>query len=804
MSRTQVWAGRLLITWQAVILALGALGLAMWLPRIGRPFPGILYKYQRERASVFVYFETGAGFPGIEAGLQINDRIVSVNGLAGTQQGIDEAVRQAAMAPEGEQILVYDVERRGQRLTVSVPLTRLSLNQLLDAKLPLTVLGLSYLLLAFLVFRARPTERVNQLFAVFCTLVASASLSIGYAGLVGRLPFPSTVPDLVLWEPSVPFGCAVLWHFFAVFPEGVARSWVYRLRRAGYLPAALLALFFGYQQLFPEHPPTAGLSLVVSIATLAWLATVILVGFWRLARAYRRRPPERVRRQIAAILIGGCLGLLPSLIPLFAFILSQNLGLLLGNNLFYMGLLFPLAVAYAILQYDLFRLKSAILASFILAGFSVVVANGFYYLFNFLLNWPVAFLPLLLACLLTGIAWEVRSPVRRLFERLFLRAAYDYRALSRFSEVLLSVPHEAVTYDDLCRVLAEQLGLAQVSLWIVDHESRGLWQATGHGADPPASLPLPESGAPELNIPLAQPVRALDVEAQPWTRLLPDVPAAVYVPLADRDTLLGVLAVGQRWNEEPLDDEDLSLLALMGRQLSLALLAIQQTDELRQVPGRIAQAQEEERYELSKDLHDTVQQFLGGLPFFLETAKRAAAQAPNQTARLLDDCQDLAQRASQDLRAIRGRLSPGPLEGRGLASALQGLVEVIPRAGHPLVRLDADADLDHGLTSSVKIALFRVIQQALDNALAHAQAQHVELRLRRSDGRVEFAIADDGCGFDPDLALQAAGQGGHDGLWIMRDRIEIAGGELAIESAPGQGTAIRGWVPVTDPLARGT
>jgi signal transduction histidine kinase len=792
----RAWAGRMLYAWQAVILFLGLLGLVAWQPMIGRPFPGIVYIHQRERDSYMVYFETGAHFPGILAGLRINDRLLAINGQAPSYQAIDQVVRQVAALPPERQVLVYDVERQGQRLSISVPLAVFTLSLLLEAKLPLIILGLCYLVLALLVYRARPGEPVNQVFAVFSTLVASICLSIGYGGVVGQPLFSSRLPGIILWEAGVPFLCAVVWHYIAVFPDRDESSWLFRLRRVWYVPAGFAALVNIYQGAGARYPLSPGLSLGVSLGTLAWLGAVLLLAAVHLARASRRSPLQRVRRQARAMLIGGGLGIVPPLIPLFAFFLNQNLSVLFGNNLYYLGLLFPLAVAYAILRYNLFRSKSTILALLILVGFSVLAANALYYLLNYLLDWPVAFLPLLLSSLVTGLAWEVRSPLRRLFDRLFLRAAHDYQALSRFSEGLLSVPQQMSAFADVCRIIAGQLGLTEVALWVLNQGGASLQQAASYGSHPAASVRVTEPLRVELSRAAPGPIRVQDRGSLIWAQVPSAQRAAAFVPLVDGASFLGLLLVGPRWNDEPLDDEDLALLGLMGRQIGLALLAMQQTAELRQVPHRIAEAQEQERYEIARDLHDTVQQFLAGLPLFLETARRSLRHSPEKASRLLEECEERSSRASWELRAIRHHLSPEPLGGQDLTGALRTLVELSRAVHSPEIGLRVQGDVETGLTAEIKMALYRVVQQALENALVHAGGRQVEVILQQADRRILFAVVDDGRGFDAARPMLAR-QEGHDGLWIMQDRIALVGGELTIESSPGHGTEVRGWVPVS-------
>jgi signal transduction histidine kinase len=110
---------------------------------------------------------------------------------------------------------------------------------------------------------------------------------------------------------------------------------------------------------------------------------------------------------------------------------------------------------------------------------------------------------------------------------------------------------------------------------------------------------------------------------------------------------------------------------------------------------------------------------------------------------------------------------------------------------HSLV-VDLMADEGERLPASVETALFRIVQEAVNNVLRHAQAQHVSVTLMRSVDHVELQVIDDGQGFD----LQLPRSGRHVGLWSMRERVEQLGGYFEVRSAPGQGTAVTARVPL--------
>jgi signal transduction histidine kinase len=140
------------------------------------------------------------------------------------------------------------------------------------------------------------------------------------------------------------------------------------------------------------------------------------------------------------------------------------------------------------------------------------------------------------------------------------------------------------------------------------------------------------------------------------------------------------------------------------------------------------------------------------------------------------------------MRALILELRPDSLEREGLISALNKQVAAL-RARHGL-EVEATLEKEPRLSLEAKDALYRVVQEALNNIVKHAQASRVAIHLQDDQQEIVLAVRDDGVGFDP--------QGEYPGIGLhtMRERVEKMGGELHIESAPGQGTHVRVRLPV--------
>ena len=208
----------------------------------------------------------------------------------------------------------------------------------------------------------------------------------------------------------------------------------------------------------------------------------------------------------------------------------------------------------------------------------------------------------------------------------------------------------------------------------------------------------------------------------------------------------------------------------------------------REARDRLVTAQEEERRRLSRDLHDGIGQTLTALTLALDGATTAEADeatttpnGPMSPAAHLRRARTLATNALDDVRLVAERVRPPRLEARGLASALS---EMALRCGTP-VTLDLDAEVAAGLDPAFVLEIYRIAQEAIGNALRHAGATRVAVRIVPLGGDVLLEVDDDGVGFDP--AAVTLGSGVHG----MRERAAVLGGDLEIERGALGGTRIR-------------
>ncbi len=200
----------------------------------------------------------------------------------------------------------------------------------------------------------------------------------------------------------------------------------------------------------------------------------------------------------------------------------------------------------------------------------------------------------------------------------------------------------------------------------------------------------------------------------------------------------------------------------------------------------------EERQRLARELHDSVSQSLYGIAL---GARSARSQLPTHLERVgerLDYVLKLAESGITEMRALIFELRPETLATEGLVSALNKQTAAL-QARCPL-EIETSLPDEPEFSMVAKEALYRIAQEALHNIFKHAQAKRVSLTLKVEAQQAVLEITDDGVGFAPD-----AGFPGHLGLSSMRERAELLGGSLELDSAPGRGTTLRATLPLGKP-----
>jgi signal transduction histidine kinase len=236
----------------------------------------------------------------------------------------------------------------------------------------------------------------------------------------------------------------------------------------------------------------------------------------------------------------------------------------------------------------------------------------------------------------------------------------------------------------------------------------------------------------------------------------------------------------------PFGERDIALLTLFAQQAAVAI------ENARFYEQAQSLAVLEERQRLARELHDSVSQALYGIALGARTARTLLDHDPARVAEPLDYVLNLAEAGLTEMRALIFELRPESLATEGLGAALGKMADAI-RARH---RLAVELDLGDELSASLptKEALYRIAQEATNNAIKHARASLLTITLTSDDSGYHLAIRDDGVGFDPHGQFD-----GHFGLTSMRERAARLGGAVELMSVPGAGTTIAVTLPLTRP-----
>jgi signal transduction histidine kinase len=284
-----------------------------------------------------------------------------------------------------------------------------------------------------------------------------------------------------------------------------------------------------------------------------------------------------------------------------------------------------------------------------------------------------------------------------------------------------------------------------------------------------------------------KPERLADIRQDPrfqyWPRAHPVLTAFLGVPITDGDDVLGIIFLANKRRPGGFTERDQELLTLFATHAAIALTNARLYERNRELTVMA------ERSRLARELHDAVAQKLFSLRLTAQAAVALANRDPARVPAELAQVERLAADAIGELRSVIFELRPADLEEDGLIASLRKHVEMLGRVYDARLTFHGDGDIGH-LSDERELTLFRIAQEAVHNALRHAHAREVALRLRREGPLVALTITDDGAGFD----LAAAGRDGL-GLTSMRDRAKEVGGVLTIESAPGSGTVVKVEVP---------
>jgi len=422
----------------------------------------------------------------------------------------------------------------------------------------------------------------------------------------------------------------------------------------------------------------------------------------------------------------------------------------------------PLCLGVAVLKYRLYDIDVVIsralvygtLVAFITAVYvGIVVGIG-----SLVGSGPRANLGLsILATAVIAIGFQpLRDRVQKLANRLvYGKRATPYEVLSEFSERVAGSYGADLALPRMAQVLADGTGAEVATVWL----------RSGTQLQAVASSPLPSKG-----------IASLDIIGQ----ILPVIPGTDRaVAVRHQGELLGALSLvkGRGESLSPVEEkllDDLSNQAgLVLKNVGLTTALQHRVDELRVSRQRLVAAQDRERRQLERNLHDGAQQNLVAIRVKLGLAKMMRTRDPGKAQSLLISLEADTEEALATLQDLARGIYPPLLAERGLGAAL------LAQAAKATLPVTVDAQGIGRYPQEVEAAAYFCVLEALQNVQKYAGASNATVRLRQVDGQLQFEVADDGQGFD--YATSASGSG----LTNMADRVDALGGHLSVTSVPG-------------------
>jgi PAS domain S-box-containing protein len=403
--------------------------------------------------------------------------------------------------------------------------------------------------------------------------------------------------------------------------------------------------------------------------------------------------------------------------------------------------------------------------------------------------------------------------------------------LSQVATALLASQRPEETIIDVCRPIMEYLD-CQVFFHFLEDEETGRLRLNAFAGIPEEEaekLAWLEHGR-EVYGCVAQerhPVVAEDIQKSPDLRtdLIKGYGIQAYAcyPLIVGGGFFGTLSFGTKTRTH-FPPEDRDFMDTISNRVAVALERVRilrelhrsheeleariqkRTQELQQskevlqhLSLQLMSAQETERKRIAAELHDSICSALAGIKITLENRLGEMKHGPSYSGVGLEDIIDAVQRCNDETRKIMNNLRPGMLDDLGLLPTINWYCREFQKT-NPHLSIQSEISLsEEDLPEPIKIVIYRVMQEAMNNAAKHGLADIVRISLTKETSQIQMAIQDNGRGFDPETAsFEKRGMG----LLNMRERVQLSGGTYSLDSRIGEGTTIRASWPVREAISQ--
>jgi signal transduction histidine kinase len=212
---------------------------------------------------------------------------------------------------------------------------------------------------------------------------------------------------------------------------------------------------------------------------------------------------------------------------------------------------------------------------------------------------------------------------------------------------------------------------------------------------------------------------------------------------------------------------------------------------LEKVSSQMIEAQEKERSRIARDLHDDICQRLALLSMEIEQAKRLSSYSPSDTTQKLQEIRKHCSEITGDVQSLSHQLHSSKLELLGIEAAIRGFCREFAKQHEVNIQFTC-RNVPRHLPKEISLCLFRVAQEALQNAVKYSGVNQFSLEMLTLEDEIHLAVADEGTGFDIEAAKRKQGLG----LMSMQERVHLVHGLLSVESKPGRGTQVLAVVPL--------
>ena len=614
---------------------------------------------------------------------------------------------------------------------------------------------------------------------------------------------------------SIAWMIVTYYHFLKVFVQQSSRNGVY----AGGAFILLVAVLNGVGWTPISAYAEGGIIYIDrGPAIYLYAAGAFAIGLdaiMSLARHYREVTTPVARTRIAYLFIGLTVVII-SLMSNISDVLSRYPIDQIGN------LANALIISYAILKYRLLDITIVLRRGLAYSTLSILLTAGYLLALSTVyrftnLTLQTSFIPAAGLALLMALAFvPLRNIAQDRIDRLFYRHTHAYRkVLLDFSSRAANILALDQLAKEMIHLVVEAVQARWGALLVPDAFSGELRteyvEFLGDQSEPREvrlrhDSPLLPYLAKHERVLQADMLDVLPNEKGMWEterRELHDLGVTLLCPVLTRGTLTGVIVLGPKQDGNDYSEEESNLLLTMAGGAAVAMDNARIMGALRQreraherLLSRVVTAQEEERQRIAADLHDGVAQWLVRASYQTQVARvLASGDQDNGLDKELDEIESTLRASIAELRRVLSGLRPPILDELGLPQALDRELAGLREAGiESTMQVDGEPVR---LPDSMEIAIYRLVQEALNNVRNHSEASKVTVHLRFTGDQLHIRVQDNGVGFNVSSALSGAAFSDSMGLLGMKQRVESLGGEFQVESQEGTGTSVLLQLPLS-------